>query len=171
VGGIAVILIVAAALLGWFWDWNWFRALVERRLSAAMGRMVTIERLELQAGRVTILSVHGMKAANPTGFEASTSATVSRVSVTFEAETWLRTIRIVIPLIEVDQPRVEYEQSETGKSNWDLPDSSPSTATPEIRNVQIQEGVAHVRMPREKADTTLNISTRGEVLIVTGQGT
>jgi uncharacterized protein involved in outer membrane biogenesis len=171
VGGIALILIVAAALLGWFWDWNWFRPLVEGRLSAAMGRMVTIERLELQPGRVTILSVHGVKAANPIGFEASTSATVSRVSVTFEAETWLRTRRIVIPLIELDQPRVEYEQSETGKSNWDLPDSSPSTATPEIGNVQIQEGVAHVRMPKEKADTTLNISTRGEALIVTGQGT
>ena len=170
-GGVALSLVVATALLWWFWDWNWFRPMVETRLSAALGRPVTIDRLEVRPGRVTVLSAHGVNAANPSGFEASKSATVNRVSVTFEVETWLRSGRIVVPLIEMDQPRIEYEQDNSGKSNWDFPNSSFSGAAPEIGNVQLHDGVAHVRMAKENAETTLNISTQGEALIVQGKGT
>ena len=169
-GGGALILLSTTVLLWWFWDWNWFRPLVETRLSAALGRTVTLDRLEVHPGRVTVVSVYGVKAANPPGFEASSSAAVDRVSVTFEAENWIRTRRVVVPLIEIDQPRIDYEQNEAGKSNWDFPDSS-SGGTPEIGNVQINDGVAHVRMAQEKADTTLTISTQGDTLLVQGKGT
>src|SRR3954453_11970355 len=89
-GGIALFLILASVLLWWFWDWNWFRPLVETRLSAATGRAVTIDRLEVHPGRVKGISVYGVKAANPSGFDAAKSTTINRVSVTFEPETWLR---------------------------------------------------------------------------------
>jgi len=169
-GGGALFLLSTTLLLWWFWDWNWFRPLVETRLSVALSRTVTLDRLEVHPGRVTVISVYGVKAANPTGFEASNSALINRVGVTFEAETWIRTRRIVVPLIEIDPPRIDYEQNEAGKSNWDFPDSSSGT-TPEIGNVQIQEGVAHVRMATEKADATLTISTQGDALLVQGKGT
>jgi uncharacterized protein involved in outer membrane biogenesis len=170
-GGGALILVAGSALVWVFWDWNWFRPLVETQLSAAMGRAITIDRLEVQPGRVTVVSVYGVKAANPVGFDASNSATVNRVSVTVEAETWLRSRRIVVPLIEFDQPMIDYQQNESGKSNWDFPTTSSSTPMPDIGNLQIQQGIAHVRMAKEKAETTLNISTQGESLIVQGKGT
>jgi hypothetical protein len=169
-GGGAVILLSTTVLLWWFWDWNWFRPLIETRLSAALGRTVTLDHLEVHPGRVTVLSVYGLTAANPSGFEAPNSAIVDRISVTFEVETWIRTRRVVIPLIEIDQARVDYEQNEAGKSNWDFPDSS-SEVTPEIGNVQIHDSVAHVRMAQDKADTTLTISTQGDTLLVQGKGT
>ena len=95
---------------------------------------------------------------------------MNRVSVTVEVETWVRSRRIVVPLIEFDQPLIDYQQNESGKSNWEFPAVSSSTA-PEIGNLQIQQGVAHVRMAKEKADTTLNIATQGETLIIQGKGT
>ena len=46
-GGSTLILVAASALLWAVWDWNWFRPLVEAQLSAAMGRAITIDRLEV----------------------------------------------------------------------------------------------------------------------------
>jgi hypothetical protein len=50
-GGGTCVLIVACALLWAFWDWNWFRPLIETRLSASLGRAVAIDRLEVHPGR------------------------------------------------------------------------------------------------------------------------
>ncbi len=116
-GGSALVLIAAVALLAWLWDWNWFRPLVEARLSAGFGRSVTIDRLEVHPGRITQISVYEVAAANPAEFDGARSATIKRFSMSFEAETWLRSKRIVIPLIELDQPNVNYMQNIYGKSN------------------------------------------------------
>src|ERR1700722_15884778 len=165
-GGSALVLIVGAALLAWLWDWNWFRPLVEARLSAALGRPVTIDRLEVHPGRITQVSVYGVKAANPPGFDSANSATLNRLSMTFEAETWLRSRRIVIPLIEIDQPEIDYVQNNSGKSNWDITGSSSSSAPPEIGTLQIRAGVAHVHMEKEEADATMNVATQGNSVVV-----
>lgn len=169
-GGIALLVVVALALLWWAWDWNWFRPLVEARLSAALGRTVTIDRLELHPGRTTVVSVYGVVAANPPGFQDEHSATIARATVKFDAETWLRTRKIVLPSIELDHPNVDFEQDASGKSNWELGGPSTSPA-PEIGNLQIDDGVAHVRMAKEKADATVNIATQGDTLTANGKGT
>jgi uncharacterized protein involved in outer membrane biogenesis len=167
-GGGVLVSVVAIALLWSLWDWNWFRPLVEARLSAALNRPVTIERLELHPGRLTVLSVYGVKAANPPGFEGANSATLERAEVSFDAATWLRSRRIVLPRIELDRPTIEYAQNEAGNSNWDLSDSSSSP--PEIGKVLIREGTAHVRMAKVEAEALMSISTEGETLVVNGKG-
>jgi AsmA family protein len=168
VGGIGLFVVLASSVLFWAWDWNWFRPLVEARLSAALGRTVTIDRLELHPGRMSVLSLVGVAAGNPAGFREEHSATIGRVTVSFDAETWLRSRQVVLPAIELDRPDVDYEQNGSGKSNWDLgPSSSPP---PEIGNLQIHDGVAHVRADKQQADATLNISTQGVTLLVTGKG-
>jgi AsmA family protein len=169
--GFACVLIAAVVLLVFFWDWDWFRPLVEARLSSAVGRSVTIERLEVHPGRVTRISVYGVKAANPSGFDGPQSAAIERVAVTVEVETWLRSRRIVIPLIELDQPDIFYQQNKAGKSNWDIAGSDSSSPAPEIGNLQVQAGVAHVHMEDEQADATINIATQGDAVVLEGKGT
>jgi AsmA family protein len=168
--GITGILVIAGVgVLWWAWDWNWFRPLVEARLSAALGRPVTIARVELHPGRMTVLSAFGVTAGDPPGFHDENSATIERVTVGFDAETWLRSRRVVLPSIELDRPNLDFEQNASGKSNWDLSGSSTS-APPEIGNLQIHDGTAHVRMEQERANATVNFSTQGDTLVISGNG-
>jgi uncharacterized protein involved in outer membrane biogenesis len=168
-GGVGLILVIVSAVLWRVWDWNWFRPFVDARLSLAMGRDVTIDRLELRPGRMTILSVYGLTVGNPPGFAEERSATVARVTVSFDVQAWLRTRQVVLPAIEIDRPEVDYQQDGNGNSNWDLgPSSSPP---PKIGNLQISNGIAHVRVAKQQASATVNISTRGDTLEVTGKGT
>jgi len=168
--GVSGLLVIAAVgLLWWAWDWNWFRPLVEARLSAALGRPVTIDRVELHPGRMTVLSLFGVTAGDTPGFQEEKSARIGRVIVSFDAETWLRTRRVVLPSIEIDHPNLEFEQNASGKSNWDL-SGSPSSAPPEIGNLQIHDGTVHVHMDKERANATVTISTQGETLVIGGNG-
>ena len=166
-GASGLIVVIALVLLWWVWDWNWFRPLVEARLSAALGRSVMIDRLELHPGRTTALSLSGVVARNPAGFQEPNSATVGRLTVYFDAATWLRTRRLVLPSIELDRPAVDFEQKADGKSNWEL---AASTTPPEIGNLQIRDGTVDVRMEKQRATAAVNFLTQGDTLIVSGKG-
>jgi AsmA family protein len=169
--GVSGLLVIAVLVLLWLvWDWNWFRPLVEARLSAVLGRPVTVERVELHPGRMTVLSLFGVTAGNPPGFLDEKSATIGRVTVDFDAETWLRTRRVVLPSVEIDRPNLDFEQDASGKSNWDL-SGQASSAPPELGNLQISDGVAHVRMEKPRANASVNISTKGDTLVIGGNGT
>jgi uncharacterized protein involved in outer membrane biogenesis len=168
-GAAGLFVVGALVLLWWVWDWNWFRPLVEARLAATLGRPVTIRRLELHPGRTTVLSIFGVAIGNPAGFQDEKSATVERITVDFAAETWLRSRRVVLPSIEIDRPDVVFEQNASGKSNWDVAGSSSSEPA-EIGNLQIHDGTAHVRAEKQQANATLKISTQGDTLIISGDG-
>ena len=59
---------VALAVLVAVWDWDWFRPLVAREASAALGRKVTMQHFVLRLGRQAVAVVDGMQIANPDGF-------------------------------------------------------------------------------------------------------
>ena len=99
---IAIVGLVTATVV-MVWDWNWFRPLLEARLSAALGRAVSMERLEVHPGRVTNLTAYGVTLANPPGFEGPDLATIPRTNLSFEIDTWWRSSRIVLPAIELDE--------------------------------------------------------------------
>ncbi len=56
--GIPAVLIVGTAIV---WNWDWFIPLIEPRVSAAIGRKVTIAHLHVHLGRRTMLNVDGDK--------------------------------------------------------------------------------------------------------------
>lgn len=166
VGGVALALAGAVVLLALLWDWNWLRPLAEARASAAIGRKVTMDSLELHPGRTTVIVAHGLRISNPDGVDGPDLATVARLGVTFDVETWLRTSRIVLPLIEADQPVVTLRQTLAGQDNWTItlptPDPDvPADITPpvQIGDVVVTGGTADVIAPRANADVTLSIST------------
>jgi hypothetical protein len=164
-GGVILGLAIAIALLVVFWNWNWFRPLVEARASAAIGRQVTLAGLDVHLGRDTVVVAHEVRIANPAGFDAPDLATANRVSITFAAETWLRTRQVVLPRIEIDQPVVNARQTADGKNNWTLdlpapnPDAPAGSPPVQIGDLVIVGGTAKVVAPQANADITARIAT------------
>ena len=169
-GSAILILGAAAGGLVWFWDWNWFRPLVEAQVSASVGRKVAFERLEVHPGRATAITLYGVKVANPAGFDGPDFATASRLSFKFEAETWWRSRQILLPVVEIDQPTLNLVRNDAGQANWDF--SGESQKPVKIDDIEIKGGVAHLLDPSEQADMILNISaTNGDTPTIDGTGT
>ena len=181
VGGGALSVIVMSAIAALVWDWNWFRPLVEARASAGVGRKVTMERLEVHPGLHTVIIAHGLQVANPAGFEGPNFASFPRLTVTFDADTWVRTGRIVLPVVEADRPTYNFIQTADGHNNWTLQglpmfDVDPNAPPPvEVGDVIIQSGTAHVLSARVPADIMMDLSTGRDgdrrTLIIDAKGT
>ena len=89
-GGASLALAAAIGSVTMLWDWNWFRPLVEMQATAAIGREVTIERLEVHPGLITVFVAHGLHVANPAGFDGPDFAVFPRLSIAFDGLTWVR---------------------------------------------------------------------------------
>jgi AsmA family protein len=169
--GVAILVLGAAAGgLIWLWDWNWIRPLVEARVSTAIGRKVTFDRLEVHPGRVTAVTVQGVKVANPAGFDGPDFATAPRLSFKFDAETWWRSGQVVLPMVELDQPNLNLVRNDAGQANWDF--SGQSQKAVRIDDAEIKNGVAHLLDQPEQADMMLNIhAANGDTPAIDGTGT
>jgi uncharacterized protein involved in outer membrane biogenesis len=131
---------------------------------------VALERLEVHPGRVTAITLYGVKVANPAGFDGPDFATASRLSFKFEAETWWRSRQILLPVVEIDQPTLNLVRNDAGQANWDF--SGESQKPVKIDDIEIKGGVAHLLDQPEQADMILNISaTNGDTPTIDGTGT
>jgi uncharacterized protein involved in outer membrane biogenesis len=162
---VAGIIILAIVLLAVFWDWNWFRPLVEAQASAALGRPVTLQRFDLQPGRRTVVIADGVTIANPDGVPADKPfATIGRLAVTIDVMAYLHGRTIVLPEIVVDHPDIEAAQPDGQAPNWLFPalapkPNAPPAPAPQIGDLQINDGHAHVLDPALKADFAIDIAT------------
>ncbi|HEX3500379.1 MAG TPA: hypothetical protein VHT04_13750 [Stellaceae bacterium] len=78
-----VAIVVVAALL---FDWNWFRPLVEARLSASLGRKVTIEHLGVELSRAPLVTLDRIIVVNPPTFPPESHlGEIDRLSLRFHA--------------------------------------------------------------------------------------
>ena len=163
------IVLLAIVLLAIFWDWNWFRPLVESQASTALGRKVTLQHFDLKLRRVSTATADGVAIANPSGFPSSPElgddfARIGRLVVTIDVMAYLQGRHIVIPSIVVDKPQVMAAQPEGQPANWSFPalsgggPANPDTA-PRIGDLQINDGTAHVVIPHLKADFQATIAT------------
>ena len=176
-GGIVAALVVFVLLF----DWNWFKPLVERQVSAALGRRVSIAGLHVELGRVPRVVLQGVRVANPPDWPGGGDfATVERLAVDVDAMAYIRNREVVVPRIAVDRPVVEAAQTPDGKANWTFntggaDGTSSSGPSPKIGAVQINDGHAHVAVPKLEADFNIAAATReqgGEgVITAEAQGT
>lgn len=163
VAGLVVVCIAVVVL----WDWNWFRGFAEARASVVIGREVQIGRLELHVGRVTRVVLHDVHVADPPGFSPGSSAflVIPTLTVDVAAETYLRTGKLSLPLVQMDGPLITMLQMEDGADNWTiaapaLPAGGQGSASNlTIGDVVIKDGKARLEAPRAGADVAMTITT------------
>ena len=177
--GLLAGLLTALSLL---WDWNWFRPLVEARASAAIGRKVTLSHFDLKLSRHPTVILDGLEVANPDGFEGTPYfAHVERLVIVADAIAYLHGRHVVLQRIDLARPDVNAFQMADGRASWNFPaasngSSSTSTSAPQIGDVVITDGTAHVVAPKVRADFKLGASTRDgpdghPQIVVTADGT
>src|SRR5476649_2676998 len=110
-----VVVGVVAALL---FDWNWFRPLLEARMSAGLGRKLTIDNLSVELSRTPIVVMDGIKVANPPDFPGdSPMMQIDRTTARFDLKQAIYGT-LVLYDVTIDHPVMELERGKTGDPNW-----------------------------------------------------
>ena len=161
--GVLAIAVIALVLL---WNWDWFIPIVQSRASAAIGRKVTISHLHVRLGRQTTVAADDVVVANPDGFaQAEPLAHIARLTVVASVMEYIRHRAIVLPSITVDQPEIHATGLANGENNFALkfPAAKPGDAPsppPQIGDLQINQGMAHVVDPKLRSNFTVALATR-----------
>lgn len=158
----ALVLLAAVILL---WDWNWFRPLLERQASAALGRRVTLGHFDVRLARKLQIVLDQLALANPGDFPAgSNTATIARLAVRIDP--WaLFHHTVQLSEIDIEQPGGELEPGPSGNPNWKLgvgggnaPSAHPWQVN--IGSLIIHDGRIHFLDPRLKSDFVLEVHTQ-----------
>jgi uncharacterized protein involved in outer membrane biogenesis len=162
-------LVLIILLLVIFWNWDWFIPVVDSQASAALGRKVTVQHLNVALGRTTTITATGIAIANPNGFNPAGDpeqkfATVDRLVIGVDVMAYIQHQVLSLTTIEVDHPAATVRQLPDGQNNYTLhfasSKSSSSSKPPELGDLIINDGSAAVIMPRYKTDFNLAIQTR-----------
>ncbi len=162
--------IAAVVVLVLVFRWDWFVPLVQARASAALGRPVQLAHLHVSLGRVTQIVADDVQISNPDGFPANEPlAQVAHVGVSFDVENYIRHRTIVIPSVDLDQPKIAAIATEDGSNNYTFHFPAPASrdgqplpdaTDPAIGNLTIEGGQVHVLIPKLRTDATADISTQ-----------
>lgn len=179
------IIIFPLLAIFWTWNWDWLLPLADASASAALGRDVTIQHLHIALGGATTIAATGITVANPPGFPAGAPplASIDRLLVTVDAADGIEHHTLSLTRVELDHPAANISQLPDGTSNAPPPPASGgSTHRPlTLGALIINNGTAHVTLPRLHTDFNLAIQTRaappgddrfpGGEIVVDAQGT
>jgi uncharacterized protein involved in outer membrane biogenesis len=143
---------LALAVLLVFWDWNWFKGPIERRVAAATGREFRIDGdIDVDLGRIVVVRVANFSLANA-GWSLTpemAKAGLLRVEVPFwpllRGERTLRRIDVV-------RPALLLERNRRGTANWHFRTADPARPAParagstwSLGELRVHEGRLDVR--------------------------
>ena len=180
---IGFVLLVGAAIA--LFQWDWLLPLAQSRVSAALGRPVTIKHLHVRLGRVPHIEAEGITIANPEGWPddpkspiGNSFATIDKLAVDVDAMAYIRSRDIVIPQIDVTHPQAEVHQLADGKNNYTFgtpadPNAppAPASAGPKLGQLNIENGHAHVALAKLGADFGIDLATKSDKLVAAAKGT
>lgn len=161
-GSIPAIIII---LLVFFWSWDWSVPMAESRASAALGRQVAIRHLHVSPGRITVIRADDVTIGNPPGWgNAPPLANIHELTLKLDLWTYLRQRQLVLPLVSIDQPRVNAIERPDGSENYrlQLSSSSGGSHATKIGDLRIQDGEVHAVIPNLKSDFHVSLNTQGE---------
>lgn len=174
-------LAVALALLAFFWNWDWFIPIVDSRVSAALGRKVTIQHLHARLGGPTEITLSDITIGNPKGFGPGNLATIDRLTIDVKLWHYILHRQLTLTKIEVDHPVVNLRQKPDGTNNYTIAmKHSGGGASPKIGMLVIKDGHADVKMAKYKTDMDVAIHTgpapkdsiiKGREVAATAKGT
>ncbi len=161
--GLLALAVIALILL---WNWDWFIPIVQSQASSAIGRKVTIAHLHVRLGRQTTVAADDLVIANPDGFPGPDPlARIGRLTVVANVMDYIRHSTIVLPAITLDRPDIHATGLKDGSNNWTLkfPEAKPGakpSPPPQLGDLQINDGTAHVVDAKFRSDFTATIATR-----------
>ena len=158
---IPVVLIGAVIVAALVWDWNWFRPMVERRASAALGRKVTLRNFDVKMGWHPLVIADGIAVANPPGFPADTQfGSIEKLRVRIDLRQLLHR-QIHLLEINAERPHGDLRPGPNGEPNWKFHfGGKVGSGTPvEIGSVNIADGNIKFADPQYKTDVTLIVHT------------
>lgn len=164
-------LIFSACLIGaviialLLFQWDWLIPIVDKQASAALGRPVTITHLHVTLGRTTRIEAEGVTIANPDGFPAGSDfATIDRLGVDVLPLEYIQHKQIVLPVIDVQSPKVDAQRLADGVANWSFgggsDSSSSSSPGPQLGTLHISDGHVHFRDAKLRSDFDVDLQTQ-----------
>jgi uncharacterized protein involved in outer membrane biogenesis len=161
--GVPIILLMLLALL---WNWDWFIPTVQSRASAAVGRNVTISHLHVHLGRVVTVTADDVVVANPPDWPSGDDppfATVPVLTIGVDALGYVQGHGLVLPLIALRGARVFAAETPDGTANFRLSTGGGGGGgSLKIGDLRIDDGNAHIVIPKLKADFNATVETQGE---------
>jgi uncharacterized protein involved in outer membrane biogenesis len=160
-------LAIIVLLLVIFWNWDWFKPIVESQASAALGRKVTLQHFRVGLGGTTTVTATGITIANPDGFSPPPGApanfgTIDSLTVKVDVLTYIHHQVLSLTQIEVDHPSFAIRESAKGDNNatLHLASSKSSGKPPELGQLIINNGTASIILPAQKSNFNLLVQTR-----------
>ena len=144
IGGVLGALILAIVIFLMLFNWDWFRPPLARMLSAKLHRPVRIVghlRVHLLTWTPTVM-LGGLQIGEPAWAPKTDLADFQMITVKMKLVPLL-TGHVILPLIQLDQPRIAMYQDKSGRSNWDFSDGKKPgkpTKLPPIQNFVINDG-------------------------------
>ena len=152
-------LAAAIVLLAILWDWNWFKPLVERQVSARTGREFRIDGdLDADLGRVITISGDRLRFGNAKWSKEPTMATAQRAEIDVDFWPLLR-LAVRIPEIRLTRPRLRLETGPDGKGNWNFLRSDGEKNRVEFRRLWVDDGNLVFLDPRKKTDIDVRLQS------------
>ncbi len=147
-GGLLITLVAVIVLAVALFDWNLLKGPLARLASDATGRSIRIDgdlKVHLFTAQPRV-SIGGLKIGQPAWVGAGDMADID--GVTAQAR-WMSLLRgrPVLPLLELDHPRLDLRRDADGRTNWsfsDRPSAGPAPTLPPIERFVIDSGRLHL---------------------------
>ncbi len=153
-------LIIVIGLIIAFFDWNWLREPIARKVSSVTGRSFAINGdLEVHLSLRPRIVVNDIVLGNAAWSREPEMAKIKRLDFRIDIPK-LFGGTVVLPEIALSEPHVVLETSKDGKHNWVFKENDDKPFTfPSINSLTIDQGSAIYRDPTMDTDLALEVRT------------
>lgn len=171
-GALFLALVVALTVFLILFRWNWLRGPLAHELSHRLNRPVAITgNLEVHPWSWSPwATLNGLVIGNAPWAGPRPLATLPRLTVQMRLIPLLQRGKVILPLVEADQPDVGLLRDAQGRANWDLHPGQPTPPLPPINHLVIQGGAFRYDDVKRRLDFAGTISTNEQV-VGYGRGT
>jgi uncharacterized protein involved in outer membrane biogenesis len=145
--GVAIVAALASAILAlYFLDWNTMRGSVSHYLSHRLGREVRINgnlRVNLFSWQPRV-DLGALWIANPKWLDRQPAADVQHLTFEFRLLPLLFAGHWVLPLVNLDHPRIDIVREADGRTNWQYTNNAQGVDIPPIQRFLLNDGAVHI---------------------------
>ncbi|HEY0503094.1 MAG TPA: AsmA family protein [Lysobacter sp.] len=155
---LAVVAALVAILVA-VWDWNWFKGPLERQVEARTGRSFRIGGdLDVDLGWTPVVKAERVVFGNAAWSRDPVMASAERAELGIALWPLLRG-RVLLPLVRLDQPRLQLETGPKGQpGNWIFGEQGEGRM--EFRRVDIQRGFVRFLDAPQRTDIRIGVASR-----------